>query len=110
VLGLAFKAETDDVRESRAISVIETLQNKSADVVAYDPLANHNMRQFFPNISYVDSAREALENAEGCLIMTDWKEFQNLDFKSMSRPVVIDGRRMISPAKQKKLIYEGICW
>jgi len=110
VLGVAFKAETDDVRESRAMPVIERLLEKDANVVVYDPLASANMQQYFTEISYAESAKAALTNADGCLIMTDWAEFQNLDFTLMKRPVVIDGRRVISLEKQKGLIYEGICW
>ena len=110
VLGVAFKAETDDVRESRAIPVIENLLKKGADVVIYDPLASTNVQQYFSGISYAESAKAALTNADGCLIMTDWAEFQSLDFNLMAKPVVIDGRRVISAEKQKELIYEGICW
>lgn len=110
VLGLAFKAGTDDVRESRSLPVIEALLKRGATVVGYDPLASANMQKHFPDILYAESASDALRDADGCLLMTDWDEFRNLDFGGMARPVVIDGRRLISAERRQELIYEGVCW
>ena len=72
VLGLAFKDNTDDIRDSRAIPVIETLVKKGAKITAYDPMAIPNMRRLFPSIEYCPSAAKALTGAEGCLVMTEW--------------------------------------
>ena len=109
VLGLAFKNETDDIRESRSIPVIKELLNRGATVAAYDPLASENMREVFPDILYCDSARDALEGADACMIMTEWAEFESLDqeFDAMRDVVVIDGRRMVSLDRG---FYDGICW
>ena len=108
VLGLAFKAGTDDVRESRSISVMEKLMEKNAKISAYDPLAMENMKKIFGSIEYCQSAEDALRDADGCLIMTDWDEFSRLDFDAMKKAVVIDGRRVVE--NREGIIYEGICW
>ena len=110
VLGLAFKPQTDDIRNSRAIPVIEALQERGADVVAYDPVATDNMRERFPAIEYVDSAAAALEEAHGAVVVTDWDEFATLDdeFHAMATPVVVDGRRIVEPTDD--IVYEGLTW
>lgn len=109
VLGLAFKNETDDIRESRSIPVIAELLRLGARVSVYDPMAAENMKRVFPAIEYFDRASDALKDAEACLVMTEWDEFRNLDseFKGMKRKIVIDGRRVI---KAKDVDYEGLCW
>ena len=111
VLGLAFKNDTDDIRESRSIPVITELLNLGAQVSAYDPLAELNMRKIFPEIDYCKSALDALNGADACLIMTEWDEFRSLDkeFDAMKNLVVIDGRRVVS-LDHGRGIYEGICW
>jgi UDPglucose 6-dehydrogenase len=110
VLGLAFKPGTDDVRNSRAIPVIDGLQARGADVVAYDPIATQNMREHFPDLEYADSAGGALEDADAALVTTDWDEFHALDdeFDAMRQRVVIDGRRSIEPTAD--ITYEGLTW
>jgi UDPglucose 6-dehydrogenase len=110
VLGLAFKPGTDDVRESRAIPVIEGLQSRGAEVVAYDPVASENMRAHFPDIEYTDSAADALEGAHAAVVVTDWDEFAVLDeaFDAMATPVVVDGRRIIE--RREGITYDGLTW
>ncbi|WP_123621500.1 UDP-glucose 6-dehydrogenase AglM [Halorubrum sp. CSM-61] len=115
VLGLAFKPGTDDVRNSRAIPVIEGLQARGADVVGYDPVATENIRERFPEVEYADSAAAALDGATAALVVTDWDEFAALDdaFDAMAGaategPVVIDGRRVIE--RREGLTYEGLTW
>ena len=110
VLGLAFKPGTDDIRNSRAIPVIEGLQERGAEVVAYDPNAVENMRERFPEIEYADAPEESLEAAEAALIVTEWEEIAELDagFDRMEMPVVIDGRRAVD--RREGLVYEGLTW
>jgi UDPglucose 6-dehydrogenase len=110
VLGLAFKPGTDDIRNSRAIPVIEGLQARGAEIVAYDPVAVGNMRERFPDIEYADSPTAALEDAAAALIVTDWPEITELDaeFDAMSTPVVVDGRRAIE--RRDGIVYEGLTW
>jgi len=110
VLGLAFKPGTDDIRNSRAIPVIEGLQERGAEVVAHDPVAAGAMRERFPDVTYADSAAEALDGASGALVVTDWDEFATLDseFDAMADPVVIDGRRIVR--RREGITYEGLTW
>lgn len=110
VLGLSFKPGTDDIRNSRAIPVIEGLLDRGADVVAYDPVAIEPMRAEYPAVSYVESAEEALTDAHGALVVTDWDEFAALDsaFDRMATPVVVDGRRIIE--RREGITYEGLTW
>ncbi|MBW6517760.1 MAG: UDP-glucose/GDP-mannose dehydrogenase family protein [ANME-2 cluster archaeon] len=111
VLGLAFKNDTDDIRESRSIPVIKALLDRGAVVTAYDPMAADIMKQLFDNtiVHYCDSAAQALEGAHGCLVMTEWDEFRSLchEFLTMKRPLVIDGRNVISC---NGIEYVGLCW
>ena len=107
VLGLAFKNDTDDVRESRAIPVIKELVGRGALVAAYDPKANASMREILPEIEYCKSASQALTDADACLVLTEWPEFGDLnkEFELMRSRVIIDGRRVLSCRDA-----EGICW
>lgn len=105
VLGLAFKPNTDDIRESRALPVITGLLSSGARVIAYDPAAMENFRKVFPQITYAPSASAVLE-ADAVLILTEWKEFEELDCRGR---IVIDGRRLEAPRRQAA-IYEGVCW
>jgi UDPglucose 6-dehydrogenase len=109
VLGLAFKNETDDIRESRAIPVIAELLRLGAKVLAYDPMAIENMKRVFPTIEYYVKAEDVLKDANACLVMTEWDEFRSLEseFEKMKKKIVIDGRRVI---KAKNIDYEGLCW
>ena len=113
VLGLAFKNDTDDIRESRSIPVIAELLCLGADVTAYDPMASDEMKKVFNNITYHISAAGALKDADACLIMTEWDEFRNLDseFGLMKDSIVIDGRHMIVPEDlEQDIDYVGLCW
>jgi UDPglucose 6-dehydrogenase len=105
ILGLAFKPDTDDIRESRAIPLIIRLQQEGAIISVFDPLAMTSFRTLYPEINYVDSAKDIL-NTDAVLIVTEWAEFYDLDYSGM---VVIDGRR-IEKAREKAKIYEGVCW
>jgi UDPglucose 6-dehydrogenase len=112
VLGLAFKPGTDDVRNSRAIPIIEGLQERGAEVIAYDPNdgAKANMREHFPDVEYLASPSPTLSGAHAALVVTDWPEFADLDrdFDLMSNRVVIDGRRIIE--RREGITYEGLTW
>ena len=104
VLGLSFKSDTDDIRDSRTIPVVKKLLKEGAKVKAYDPKANDNFKEIFPDAIYCENAEDAL-NCDAVLITTIWDEFKKLDF---SGKIVIDGRRLEN-AKNAK-IYEGVCW
>jgi len=106
VLGLAFKPDTDDVRESRSIPIVEKLLEEGATVKVFDPKAMDNFKKVFPHITYCSSAVEVLEGSEAVLILTKWDEFRKIDY---SGKIVIDGRRVLE-AKKTARIYEGVCW
>ena len=105
VLGLSFKGNVDDVRETRAIPLIAGLLASGAEVVAYDPMAASNFIDLMPTIMYASSAKEALDGADACIIQADWPEFKRLgkkEFSRMRNPVVVDGRRYLVPAEVEK--------
>jgi UDPglucose 6-dehydrogenase len=105
VLGLAFKGETDDIRESPAIEMIEMLLASGCSVVAYDPAAMERAQEVLPagsQIAYAEDAYAAAQDADALLILTDWAEFAALDLDRLKAtlryPIVIDGRNLFEPA------------
>lgn len=105
VLGLAFKPNTDDIRDTRTLPIVEKLIKERAKVKAYDPKATENFRKIRPDIEYCETAIDAIEDVDAILITTLWDEFKELDY---SEKVVIDGRRMAEAKKAK--VYDGVCW
>ncbi len=106
VLGLAFKGETDDVRESPAIDLIEMLIAEGCSICAYDPAGVERSRVEMPestSLSYAVDAYAAAENADALLILTDWSEFSTLDLKRihllLRYPILLDGRNLYDPEK-----------
>lgn len=114
ILGLAFKPNTDDMREARSIPIIKQLLKEGASVTAYDPAAIPNTKSIFRNkIKYAPSAIECLKNADCCILITEWEEFKNLtteDFiQHMKKPILIDGRRIYNPEEfSQKLKFTAI--
>ena len=114
ILGLAFKPDTDDMREARSIPIINQLLHEGATVTAYDPVANSTAKSIFGNkINYASSALNCLKAADCCILVTEWNEFKQLkpeDFKQhMRQPILIDGRRIYNPTEySKKLEFEAI--
>jgi UDPglucose 6-dehydrogenase len=105
VLGLSFKGETDDIRESPAIDLVEMLLAEGCSVVAYDPAAMERARLELPpssSMSYAASAYEAAKDADALLILSDWKEFVGLDLRrlhtALRYAIVVDGRNLFDPA------------
>jgi len=100
VLGLAFKPGTDDMREAPSIAVVDSLLKEGADVVAYDPEALARAKEIFEDrIAYGGSCKEALDQADACVIVTEWPEFSDPQvYRAMNGKVVVDGRRVLDPA------------
>ena len=102
VLGLAFKPNTDDIRESPAIEVIQELLREGASVRAYDPRAMKNAQGVLPEVTYCQDAYAALEESDCLVLCTDWDEFRQLDLarvrKLMRYPIMVDGRNTFDPA------------
>ena len=116
VLGLAFKGGTDDIRESPALTVIQSLLDEGAEVVAYDPAATERAQALLPQagITYADSVYQAADGVDALLILTDWEEFADLDLTRVQRllryPIIIDGRNLYSPQRmaEKGFIYLSV--
>ena len=102
VLGCAFKPNSDDVRDSPALSVAGSLSLGGAAVTVYDPQGMDNARKVFPTLGYAESASEALRDAELVILATEWQEFRNLDpaevGKLVARKHIIDGRNVLDVA------------
>jgi UDPglucose 6-dehydrogenase len=100
VLGLAFKANTDDIRESRAVALVEHLLAQSAEVAVYDPAAMPNMKKNYPDLVYGESVEDVLSGADAAVIMTDWNEFRGLDLSAigalMNEKVMVDAKNLLS--------------
>jgi UDPglucose 6-dehydrogenase len=107
VLGLAFKAETDDIRYSPSIETIQTLINQGAHIKAYDPQAMKAMKNLFPNITYCTNSYQATTDADGLIIMTEWDEFKQLNLtelaKRMKQKIIIDARNILNTNELKRL-------
>lgn len=108
VWGLAFKPQTDDMRESPALTLIESLLEAGATVVAHDPVAMPEARRRLGDrISYTESNYDALTGADALVVVTDWNQFRHPDFEriksSLKRPIVIDGRNLYHPDKMAAL-------
>ncbi len=110
ILGIAFKPNTDDIREAVAIDVIAALLEKGCRIKAYDPVAAENAKKVLKGVKYADSAYAAAENAECLVVLTEWNEFKELDLKKikrlMKKPKVVDGRNIYNPKEMKKLGFE----
>jgi UDPglucose 6-dehydrogenase len=116
VWGLTFKPDTDDVRSSVAIELVNDLTREGAHVVAYDPKGTEKVREFklCPDAVLASSALEAVRDAEALIIATEWKEFENVDFSEVRRlmhtPLIFDGRNLLDPNTMRDLgfQYHGI--
>lgn len=103
-LGLAFKCDTDDIRESPALDVVQRLLDAGAHITAYDPAAMERAKAVLPpsdKMRYASSLYEAADNADAVLILTDWKEFAEIDLAELNRalrfPIIVDGRNLYKP-------------
>jgi UDPglucose 6-dehydrogenase len=113
VLGLAFKPNTDDMRDAKSVDIIGQLLTEGAQVCAYDPIAMDNCRKTFPEIVYCDNAYQAADGAAALVLVTEWNEFRFLNFEkirdTMKRPVIFDGRNMYDPARMRRLGFDYHC-
>jgi UDPglucose 6-dehydrogenase len=111
--GLAFKANTDDMREASSLTFIRELTEAGAGVRAYDPAAGAEAKKMFhgnQNVEVVGSAAAALEGADALAVITEWQEFRSPDFAAikakLKTPAIFDGRNLYDPAVVKKLGFE----
>jgi UDPglucose 6-dehydrogenase len=114
LLGLAFKPDTDDMREASSLVLAARLQGEGAEVVAYDPVAAERAAGLLGSVEMAPSAAEALDGADAAVLVTEWREFADLDWAAaaerMTRPLVVDGRNFLDPATLTSagFEYEGI--
>ena len=111
VLGLSFKPETDDMRESAALPLIETLVEAGATVRAYDPVAIENARKMLPlEVEYCEDSYDAATGADALVIVTEWNQFRSLDLdrikEALARPIVVDLRNVYDPKKMVDHVFE----
>ncbi|MGQ9808358.1 MAG: UDP-glucose dehydrogenase family protein [Armatimonadota bacterium] len=113
ILGLAFKPNTDDMRDAKSIEVIGRLLSLGASVKAYDPIAMDNCRAIFPQITYCKNAYEVAEGADALMLVTEWNEFKFLALEKirdlMRQPVFFDGRNLYDPARMVRLGFDYHC-
>jgi UDPglucose 6-dehydrogenase len=112
VLGLAFKPETDDIREAPALDIISGLIDRGANVVAYDPVANEPARRVLPNIEYVSDEYAAATDADALVLVTEWNQFRALDLERirslMKTPKIADLRNIYEPEDVRQLGFEYV--
>ncbi len=114
LLGLAFKPNTDDIREARSLEIIRLLLEQGATVRAYDPVAMPNVQAIYPQITYCRNAYEVAEGADALALITEWNEFKQLNFErikqAMRQPNLFDGRNLYDPQRLQKLgfYYYGV--
>jgi UDPglucose 6-dehydrogenase len=110
LMGLAFKPNTDDIRDAKSLVMIGHILAKGGSVAAYDPVAEANVREVYPNIDYVSSVFELGEEADALVLVTEWNEFKQLDLerlgRTMKRRILFDGRRVYERAKAERAGFE----
>jgi len=110
VLGLTFKPETDDLRDSPALSILPPLAEKGARIQAHDPAGMEEAKKLMPDLQYVDSPYEACQNADALVLLTEWNQYRALDLAKvkslMKTPVFIDLRNVYDPAQMTELGFQ----
>jgi UDPglucose 6-dehydrogenase len=112
VLGLSFKPETDDMRESPAIDILNTLRSEGASIKAYDPVAMDESRHYIDGLEYATDEYDAIEGADALVIITEWNQFRALDMEKvrslLKAPKIADLRNIYEPADMKALGFEYV--
>ena len=113
VLGLAFKPNTDDIRESPAMDIVQAMMEAGARVKAYDPAGMDNAREELPDVEYCADTYEVAEGSDALVILTEWNQFRKLDLSRikglLSSPKVVDLRNIYDPATMRNLGFEYVC-
>ena len=114
LLGLAFKPDTDDMRDASSLVLSARLRGEGAEVVAYDPVAMDNARTLLPGVEMRETAQEALDGSDAVVLVTEWSEFREIDWsvaaERMRQPLLIDGRNFLDAGTLRSagFLYEGI--
>ncbi len=113
ILGLAFKPDTDDMRDAPSIDIINLLKEEGAKIKAYDPVSIPNARKILKQVQFCSSPYEVARGSHALAVVTEWNEFRKLNLSRLKRlmehPIIIDGRNIFEPAKMNKegFIYKG---
>jgi UDPglucose 6-dehydrogenase len=113
-MGLAFKPNTDDMRESPASEIARLLLHEGVHVKGYDPAAMHNAAKLLPDMQLAEDPYDLAEGCDAIVVCTEWNEFKHLDMarikEVMRQPFIVDGRNLYAPEKMKELgfIYRGV--
>lgn len=114
LLGLAFKANTDDMRDAKSLDVIAAVLAGDGQIVAFDPIAMENCKKIFPQITYAKSSFEAASGADAVVVVTEWNEFKQINLEKLKAAMkgdhVFDGRNLYDPEKMRRagFVYHGI--
>ena len=112
VLGLSFKPETDDMRESPATDVIKEMQKRGAKIKAFDPVAMEEAKHYLPDIEYANDEYEAIEGADILVFLTEWNQFRALDMKKVKKllktPKIADLRNIYEPKVMREMGFEYV--
>ncbi len=114
VLGLAFKAETDDIRDTPAFNIVEGILKRGAKIQAHDPQAMDNFSKVYPDIMYCHSEFDAVKGADALVLVTEWNEYRNLNLDKakqlMKGNIILDTRNLLDAqlVKEKGFVYEGV--
>jgi len=112
VLGLSFKPETDDMRESPAIDIIREMQRRGAIVKAFDPVAMEEAEKCLPDVEYAKDEYEAIKDADALVFMTEWNQFRALDMEKVKRLLksakIADLRNIYEPEDMRELGFEYV--
>ena len=113
ILGLTFKPNTDDMRDSPSLAIIPALTQAGAKVQAYDPEGMHEARKMLPDITYCNDAYETMKDADAVVVLTEWNQFRSLDTKRMKSllksPVLVDLRNVYTPADMRAAGFNYVC-
>ena len=112
VLGLSFKPETDDMRESPATDIIKAMQKQGAKIRAFDPVAMEEAKHFLPDIEYAENEYDAIKDADALVIITEWNQFRALDMNKvktlLKSPKIADLRNIYEPEDMRELGFEYV--
>ncbi len=113
VLGLAFKPNTDDMREAKSLEIIARLLASGATVQAYDPIATERTQEVFPQITYGKNAYDVAKGADAVVVVTEWNEFKYLNMErlkeNMRGNALFDGRNIYDPTRMRRLGFDYHC-
>jgi UDPglucose 6-dehydrogenase len=112
ILGLTFKPQTDDIREAPSLKIIDYLIQNKAFITAYDPKGTEHVKKIYPDLCYTSTPLDAIKGADAVIIVTEWREIMDIDWKNainiVSSPFVFDGRNALDASTMKEFGYHYV--